>query len=58
MKKITIEIDDAYGQILTVTATGTSMAGLNVTSTVVNLDTTNQIKFDEKGKAWCGYEKT
>ena len=57
MKKITIEIDERYGQILAFTGTGTSgLGGLNVTVWEVDMDKTNKVIVDNNGKATLLWE--
>lgn len=60
MKKITIEIDERYGQVLTFTGTGkSSLGGLNVTVWAVDMSKTNKVIVDNNGKAtliWEGEE--
>lgn len=57
MKKITIEIDERYGQILAFTGTGTSfLGGLNVTIWAVDMDKTNKVIVDNNGKATMLWE--
>lgn len=52
MKKITIEIDERYGQILSFTGAGArSFDSLNVTVWVVNMNNTNKVIVDNEGKA-------
>lgn len=57
MKKITIEIDERYGQILSFTGTGTSsLGGLNVTIWAVDMSKTNKVIVDNNGKATLIWE--
>lgn len=57
MKKITIEIDERYGQILSFTGAGAkSFDSLNVTVWVVNMNKTNKVIVDNEGKATMIWE--
>lgn len=52
MKKITIEIDERYGQILSFTGAGArSFDSLNVTVWAVDMTKTNKVIVDNEGKA-------
>ena len=50
MKKITIELDDRYGNILTFTAVGSSLCELNVTTCAVDITKHNRIVVGHDGK--------
>jgi hypothetical protein len=50
MKTITIEIDDAFGEILCITASGRVGSTLNVTTYAMSLNEVKKVKIDEKGK--------
>lgn len=50
MKTITIEIDDAFGEILCITASGRVGGMLNVTTYATSLNEVKKVKIDEKGK--------
>lgn len=52
MKTITIEIDEKYAEILTITAIGRSGSVLNASTHACNLSKTSHIKIDENGKVW------
>ena len=56
MKKVTIEIDDNYGNVLSLTASGTVGIRHNVTVVAVDLQRANRVKIDENGKAWITME--
>ncbi len=51
VKKIAIEIDDAYARILSLTAVGQTGLTTNVTCVVADLDKANYIKIDKSGKS-------
>lgn len=53
MKKITIEIDENYATILSITAVVNKNNGANVTMGLVDLKEINTIKLDENGKMWA-----
>lgn len=56
MKKITIEIDDAYGRILTISATGGDGRELRVTTAAFDIGKLNRISIDKRGKVWEGVD--
>lgn len=56
MKKITIEIDDRYANVLTVTAVGRTWNTLDVTTHAIDLTKYDTLKIDEKGKQWLSKE--
>lgn len=49
-KKITIEIDDAYADVMSLTAVGKTNLIINVTCVAVDLSKTDYIKIDKSGK--------
>ena len=57
MKKVTIEIDERYGTILSVTAVGQTPYEVCVSTGVVSLRETDKIKFDENGKVQTSKEE-
>ena len=59
MKKITIEIDERYGRVLTISATGTdSLGGVYVTTCAADITKHNHIAIDYYGKAAIDCEAT
>lgn len=57
MKKITVYIDDKYGDILSLTAIGVHPTVTKVSSVVVNLNKVNFVEFDDSGKAESSWEE-
>ena len=50
MKKVVIEIDEKYGNVLTATAVGTSAFTTWVTNGAIDLSKTNRVKIGADGK--------
>ena len=57
MKRVIIEIDDTYGEILSITASGRVGATLNVNTLAINLWKTNKVKIDKDGKQSLSYDE-
>ena len=57
MKKITVYIDDKYGDILTLTAVGVHTMVTNVTSFVVDLNKVNFVEFKDSGNTESRWEE-
>lgn len=52
-KKVTIEIDDNFTGVLSITAVRALYAGtVNATTYVVDLSKGAELRIDEKGKGW------
>ena len=51
MKKITIELDDNYGTILSITAVGHTKRGVNVSTSAIDAEKHNKIVIGCDGKA-------
>lgn len=50
MKKVTIEIDDKYASVLTITAVGIHRNETDVTTGAVDISKNNKIIFDHNGR--------
>ena len=50
MVKVTIEIDDKYAGVLSLTAIGSTVWQIMVTATAVDLSQYNRVSIDENGK--------
>ena len=57
MKKVTIEIDDKFAALLTVTVIGQCPHEVNVSTVAANITQHNRITFGHDGKAVCNYVK-
>ena len=58
MKKVIIEIDDAYGEVLAIAASGRRGPTLNVHTLVIDLNKINKVEIDNKGKDLLSYEES
>jgi hypothetical protein len=56
MKKVTIELDEAYGNVLTITAIGVLDCDTNIVTASIDLLKNDYIKIDENGKAYKSME--
>jgi hypothetical protein len=50
MKKVTVEVDEKFGRILTVTAIGSDGHDLHSTVTAIDLSKNNRIEIDSNGE--------
>lgn len=57
MKKMTVFVDDKYGDVLSLTAVGVHPMETNVSSVVVNLNKVNFVKFENSGNAESSWEE-
>lgn len=51
MKRVTIDIDDDYAGILSITAVGFHIMNVKVASDVIDIEKTNYIGIDSTGRA-------